>query len=271
MLVVASSVHSTAAAQEESSEATSTNAGADATAGNSAGSPSLAPSASQSDGNTVDVALTGELRNAQQVTAAPGVPAWLQACTFEALTTAQGEAIATLITGDTPAEDPGNGWVALICPGSPASISPGTAGAGTGLIGAWPIGAQPPQVVLDVLIAQARASLELPLQVGQAAPFGDTDAPLITQLPTWLWIDPAVWAPRSASTPAVFGVFVTATATPTNVTFANDAGDSVNCGANVGPAYNFALDDSQQDSPCTLTYKHSTAVGAHSLTTTLTW
>lgn len=234
--------------------------------------PVFTPDASQSGGNTVDVALTGELRNAQQVIAAPGVLEWLLDCTAQTFDSEEGPRVAALVSSSAAAvEDPGNGWIGLFCAGRRGLFADGDIGATEEIIGVWPIGTRPPQVVLDVLIAQARASLELPLHIGQAAPFGDTNAPLITQLPTWLWIDPAVWAPRSASTPPVFDVFVTATATPVNVTFANDAGDALNCGANTGPAYNFALDDSQQHSPCTLTYKHSTAVGAHSLTTTLTW
>ena len=125
--------------------------------------------------------------------------------------------------------------------------------------------------MIDVLAEEARAAIEIPLQAGQGAPYGDLDAPMITQLPTWLWIDAAIWGQESAETDPVFGFTVTATATPINVTFATDAGDTVDCGANTGPPYNFAFDDSRQHSDCTLTYRHSSAVGAHTLSSTIYW
>ncbi|MEL7158529.1 MAG: hypothetical protein AAFN30_18300 [Actinomycetota bacterium] len=219
------------------------------------------------------MSLDASLEN--QTISGPGAPAWLQACRYEVLS---GEVVADvlgIVTGGSPNSsrpaEPDDEWGALFCPGSPQAVAVTPNVALTGLLAAWPIGDAPPQIVLDVLIARSRAAIVLPVQVGQGAPFGDLDAPLITQLPTWLWIDPAVWADRSATPPAVFGVSVTATATPANVTFANDAGDVVDCGPNLGPAYDFARTDDQQHSDCTLTYHHSTAVGDHHLTTTITW
>lgn len=233
----------------------------------------VTPNVGRTGPNTVEVSLEGGIEG--QTITGPGAPEWLQACRYEVLSGPAVADVLNIVTGSTPNSsrpaDPDDEWGALFCPGSPQAVAVTPNVALTGLLAAWAIGDAPPQIVLDVLIARSRAAIELPLQVGQGAPFGDVDAPLITQLPTWLWIEPAVWSPRSATPPAVFGVAVTATATPTNVTFANDAGDVVDCGANSGPAYDFSRSDDDQSSDCVLTYRHSSAVGEHTLTTTITW
>ncbi|MCP5035403.1 MAG: hypothetical protein GY939_26690 [Actinomycetia bacterium] len=141
----------------------------------------------------------------------------------------------------------------------------------TGVLSAWRIGDRPPQVVLDWLVDYAYASVEIPAQVGWSAPFGDEVAPVITQLPTWLWIEPAVWGPRSATTPPVFGITATVTITPVNVSFEGADGEVVDCGPNLGPVYDFNQSEEAQHSDCTLTYHHSSAVGDWSLVSTITW
>jgi hypothetical protein len=125
--------------------------------------------------------------------------------------------------------------------------------------------------VLDWLVAYAYALVEVPVQVGWGAPFGDEDAPMITQLPTWLWVEPDVWSPRSATTPDVLGLRATVTVTPTNVTFTGPDNETVDCGPNLGPAYDFTRAEEDQHSDCTLTYRHSSDVGDWELTSTITW
>jgi hypothetical protein len=125
--------------------------------------------------------------------------------------------------------------------------------------------------VLEWLVDYAYALVEIPVQVGWSAPFGDEDAPLITQLPTWLWVDPEVWAPRSATTPEVFGITATVTVTPAEVVFEGADGEVVGCGPNLGPPYDFDRAEEDQHSDCTLTYHHSSAVGEWSLTSAITW
>ena len=125
--------------------------------------------------------------------------------------------------------------------------------------------------MLEWLRDSAYASMQLPVQVGDSAPFGDENAPMITQLPTWLWIDPTVWTPVSLTSDIIFDSFsATVTATPTNITFVG-ADDAINCGPNLGPAYNFNLPGNAQRSDCTLTYHHSSAVGDWNLASTITW
>ena len=140
----------------------------------------------------------------------------------------------------------------------------------TGILSTWPLDDGLPRIVEDWLVASAYASVRLPVQVGDSAPVGDRDAPLITQLPTWLWVDAALWQPVSATTAPVFGVTATVTATPRRVVFENGV-DVVDCGANLGPVYDFSRDEEDQRSDCTLTYHHSSAVGDWTLSSTVWW
>lgn len=222
--------------------------------------------------------MTGSRSFGETVTG-PGVPAWLRECRWLTWTGAdKDDFFASYFGSGAPPGittrgigDPDDEWGAVFCnPGPEAlGISPGLAL--TGLLDTWPLSDPPPQIVRDVLIARAYASVDLPLQIGQSAPFGDIDAPMITQLPTWLWVEPAVWAERSATPPPVFGISVTVTATPTNVTFEGADGEVVDCGSNLGPAYDFSVPDDAQRSDCTLTYRHSSAVGDWALQSTITW
>ena len=67
-----------------------------------------------------------------------------------------------------------------------------------------------------VLAALARQTLGLPSPVIRSSP---AQAALqLTNLPTWLWINPAEWVPES-KTATVPGESVTATATPVSVTW----------------------------------------------------
>jgi hypothetical protein len=52
--------------------------------------------------------------------------------------------------------------------------------------------------------------------------------PQLVRLPTWLWIDPRLWTPRTTSA-SVPGVVVTATATPLRVSWATDDDSVVTC------------------------------------------
>ncbi|WP_410658368.1 hypothetical protein [Amycolatopsis sp. lyj-112] len=77
------------------------------------------------------------------------------------------------------------------------------------------------------------------------------------QLPTWLWLDRAMWQPKSA-TASVPAVSVTATATPISVSWAMGDGNTVTC---TGPGTPFpAYRDPQTASPdCGHTYQRSSA------------
>jgi hypothetical protein len=209
----------------------------------------------------------------------PGAPAWLRACTWREWTRLEMSVyLAQFGAGSAPTgedlrrsgADPDEAWGAVFCNVGPEAQGLNPSILLTGLLSTWPLSEGVPRIVLDYLIARAYASIELPVQVGDAAPMGDEQAPMITQLPTWLWIDPAVWQPVSATTPSVFGVTATVTATPARVVF--EGGDEVvDCGPNLGPAYDFNRDEEDQHSDCTLTYRHSSAVGDWTLSSTIWW
>ncbi len=206
----------------------------------------------------------------------PGAPAWLRACSWRTWTVEEKDAyFAQFSVGvDTPAAvvEGEEKWGVVFCHpgvGEAAGLNPSVLT--TGVLSTWPVADGLPQVVLDYLIALGYASVDIPVQVGDAAPFGDDDTPLIAQLPTYLWVSPAVWQPQSATTPPVFGVTATVTATPSRVVFDNNAGDQVDCGANLGPPYDFGRADDDQHSDCTLTFRHTSAVDDWTLSSTIWW
>lgn len=77
----------------------------------------------------------------------------------------------------------------------------------------------PPQT-LTALLQRAVSQLHVP-QPGLAASPSLT-APQVVRVPVWWWLQPGSWAPQSA-TASLPGIAITATATPTTVTW--DAGD----------------------------------------------
>jgi hypothetical protein len=119
----------------------------------------------------------------------------------------------------------------------------------------WIEGEPPPQNVLDLIIARAQAA--------------------ITQLDTWLWIDPAVWQPLAATPEPIFGIAATVTATPHRVTFhrggtdgpAETEGSAIDCNNNTGAAW---TPDAETTS-CSLTWHHTSATGPQTLTATIHW
>ncbi|OXM59521.1 hypothetical protein, partial [Amycolatopsis vastitatis] len=74
------------------------------------------------------------------------------------------------------------------------------------------------------LAGQAAAQLRLPGPRITSSPAGTQ----LVRLPTWLWLDRAMWQPHMA-TAAVPAVSVTATATPTSVSWDTGDGTTVTC------------------------------------------
>jgi hypothetical protein len=94
----------------------------------------------------------------------------------------------------------------------------------------------------------------------------------VVNVPTWMWIDPAAWAPVSA-TASAGAVTVTATATPTSVSWDMGNGDVVVC-AGPGTPYDSTAAPDDQQSDCTYTYGRSSAGrpgGAFTMRVTTTW
>lgn len=103
------------------------------------------------------------------------------------------------------------------------------------------------------LAAQAAAQLRLPSPRITSSPAGTQ----LVRLPTWLWLDRAMWQPHTA-TAAVPAVSVTATATPTSVSWDTGDGAFVTC---TGPGTPFPAGGAPQTaSPdCGHTYQRSSA------------
>ena len=142
---------------------------------------------------------------------------------------------------------------------------------GVGGVGPPP-GAGPAPVLPapGVLAALARQTLGLPSPVIRSSPA--QNALQLTNLPTWLWINPAEWAPES-KTATVPGESVTATATPVSVTWHPGDGSTVTC-QGAGTPYASADNPAAASPSCGHTYTSSSAGqpgGAFQATATITW
>ena len=131
---------------------------------------------------------------------------------------------------------------------------------------ACPIGAAGPAVLAEL----ARQTLGLPSPVIRSSP---AQAALqLTNLPTWLWVNPAEWVPES-KTATVPGESVTATATPVSVTWHPGDGSTVTC-QGAGTPYTSADNPATASPSCGHTYTSSSAGqpdGAFQATATITW
>ena len=150
---------------------------------------------------------------------------------------------------------------------SPQNLS---TGGGIVWIPAGPAGAA---VVLPnpaVLAQQAVSQLAVPSLQIDASPAVGADQ--LVGLPTWLWLEPEGWHPITA-TAAVPGESVTATASPTSVTWNFGDGNSMVC---QGPGTPYTLADaSDASSPtCGYTY-HTSSAGqpndTFAVTATVSW
>jgi hypothetical protein len=135
-----------------------------------------------------------------------------------------------------------------------------------------PPGGGPPPVLPapEVLARLAVKYLRLPSPVIRSSP---AQAALqLTNLPTWLWINPAEWVPES-KTAAVPGESVTATATPVSVTWHPGDGSTVTC-QGAGTPYASADNPAAASPDCGHTYTSSSAGqpgGAFQATATIAW
>jgi hypothetical protein len=121
-----------------------------------------------------------------------------------------------------------------------------------------------------VLASQAERELQLPEPVIRSNPA--PEAVQLVGVPVWLWVEPSVWAPVSA-TVVVPGVSVTATATPRLVVWRPGDGAVVRC-SGPGTPYTPAADPGSGSPVCGHTYTRSSAGqpnNAFSVTATITW
>ncbi len=112
----------------------------------------------------------------------------------------------------------------------------------------------PGGVPAEVLAAQAAAQIALPAPTPATAPPRDIVG--LVGIATWLWVDPAAWAPLSATAEAG-PVSVTATATPVRTVW--DLGEGhgrrpVTCNG-PGKPYLFHVPDDQQQTGCSYVFQ----------------
>jgi hypothetical protein len=109
-------------------------------------------------------------------------------------------------------------------------------------------------LVAPVVLAQtARRYLPLPAPGIRTSPAA---ADQVVNVPTWLWVDPATWGPRSA-TASVPNETATVTATPVRVTWTMGDGRRVVC---AGPGTPYSPGDPARPSPdCGHVYRRSSA------------
>lgn len=114
----------------------------------------------------------------------------------------------------------------------------------------------------------ARRQLDLPGPKLRTSPTGEQ----LVGLPTWLWIDPTAWQPRTQAV-AVPGASVTATATPRMVSWSLGEGGTVNC-AGPGTPYTKGSDPRAPSPSCGYLYRRSSAGApgeAFRITATIHW
>jgi len=95
--------------------------------------------------------------------------------------------------------------------------------------------------------------------------------PQVVFVPTWMWIDPVVWAPRSA-TASIAGLSVTAVGTPTTVTWSTGDGHTTTCGK--GTPWTSGIDPKAPSPDCGHVYtvpSRNAAGGKYTVTATITW
>lgn len=113
----------------------------------------------------------------------------------------------------------------------------------------------PQRVNPQQLAQQARDEVPTPSPALHMNPPADKGE--VTNVETWLWIDPSQWQPVTASASAG-NVTVTTTATPDHVVWDMGNGDTVTCNG-PGKPYDTSRPASQQSTDCSYTYRRSSA------------
>jgi len=120
---------------------------------------------------------------------------------------------------------------------------------------------------LRALLQKAMDELHLPQPVIRTNPA--TSAPQVVFVPTWLWVDAAVWHDYTA-TAAVPGLSLSVTAAPVSVTWQTGDGASVTCGP--GTVWEPGTDPAAASADCGHTYTTSSRqTGTFTLTASITW
>lgn len=138
----------------------------------------------------------------------------------------------------------------------------------------FPVGDPPPPFVINEMIADAYDRTPVVFFNPYSSPAGDDAIPLITQMPTYVWVDQTIWnqpVTAVAEIPGVFSVTTTATASAATWTGADEP---------VGPGcvapglpYQFGVggDDGQPAGSCSMVYTHSSATADRELRVAVEW
>ena len=141
------------------------------------------------------------------------------------------------------------------------------------LVAVYRVGDPITQVIVDALVASAYDHLEIPVLIQQSAPRGDTAAPFVARLESWLWVAASSWVAVSRDV-SVPGARVVATATPVSTRWRPGTGDhSIEC-VGGGVAYDFSSTDISQSTGCSYTYTASSAAqpdAAYVMALTVVW
>ena len=133
-----------------------------------------------------------------------------------------------------------------------------------------------PEGITPSAVAQrAASSIVLPSPVIRT----DPAAASVVNIQTWLWVEPSVWHPRTA-TASLAGISATARATPISVDFSTGDGSHLVCDG-PGTPYNTSLPAGVQNTSCSHRYTRSSAGqsspdgnpnnSAYAITATITW
>ena len=158
------------------------------------------------------------------------------------------------------------GETTVVASGCERPSTPGTPAPATGSGS----GTAPPPPSPGALAVQALNRTPLPAPSMAMSPGGSI--PLLVNLPTYLWIDPAQWRPVTASASAG-AVTSTVTATPERVVWDMGQGETVTCDG-PGSPYVPSLSDAAQPSDCKFSYRASSARSSDktfTVTATVEW
>ncbi len=162
-----------------------------------------------------------------------------------------------LTLSDLPQTQPGGAFYDVACPAADGNLPSGLQSQGTLWVANGPVGAVgraaapvalPPPAV--VLAREAADQLLLPAPRLETSPAADRDQ--VVGFPTWLWLDPASFSPRT-KTVAVPGESVTARAIPVSTSWVLGDGSTLTC-TGAGTPYTPAVAPTAASPDCGHTY-----------------
>ncbi len=135
----------------------------------------------------------------------------------------------------------------------------------------YPDGGRPPAPIIGDMIQDAYVRTPVVAFDPVTSPDGDDDIPLVTQLPTFLWVDETVWNTPVSAEASIPGFTVRTTAVPALATWSGGDGEETCTGGEMVP-YQFGIGgDDAQPSDCVTVFKQSSAVADHEIGLAASW